>query len=143
MDKLIYKDESYAIIGAAMEVHSTLGPGFLEAVYQKALEMEFTSRNIPFLPQVMLDVFYKGVSIDKSYIADFLVFRKIIVEIKSTSRLTDLDKAQVKNYLKATQKQLGILINFGESSLRHERIVHLNGRNSMIQQPSENEKLND
>lgn len=143
MDKLIYKDESYAIIGAAMEVHSTLGPGFLEAVYQKALEMEFTSRNIPFLPQVMLDVFYKGVSIDKSYIADFLVFRKIIVEIKSTSRLTDLDKAQVKNYLKATQKQLGILINFGESSLRHERIMHLNGRNSMIQQPSENEKLND
>jgi GxxExxY protein len=83
MDRLIYKDESYAIIGAAMEVHNTPGPGFLEAVFQKALEMEFAYRNIPFLPQVMLDVSYKGEVIENHTLRTFLPMARSSLKLNS------------------------------------------------------------
>jgi len=121
--ELIYKEESYAIIGAAMNVHSELGCGFLEAVYQEALEIEFKHIHIPFLSEVPLSVMYKGESLQKQYFADFVCYDKIIIELKSVSGLTNIHEAQVFNYLKATGFKLGILINFGEKSLRYKRIV--------------------
>lgn len=123
MKQFVYGDESYSIIGAALEVHNTLGPGFLEPVYQKALEIELKTRQIPFLPQVKLDISYKGIPLNKSYTADFIIYGKIIVEVKAISALTEIDMMQVRNYLKATQYQLGLLINFGESSLKTERVL--------------------
>jgi GxxExxY protein len=120
---LLYKEEVYKIIGAAMEVHTQLGGGFLEAVYQEALEIEFIARGIPFTPQKELPVHYKGKTLKKNYVADFVAFDGIIIEIKSISNLTELEKAQVLNYLKATGVQLGLLINFGPNKLEWQRIV--------------------
>ena len=112
MADLLYPDESYAISGAAMEVYNSLGPGFLEAVYQEALAVEFAARNIPFEAQKDLTIFYKGAALSKKYIADFLVYGTIVVEIKSQKEVTDVDKAQLINYLKATGCELGILLKF-------------------------------
>ena len=112
MAGLLYSDESYAINGAAMEVYNALGPGFLEAVYQEALAIEFTARGIPFEPQRELIIYYKDLQLNKKYVADFLVYGKIIVEIKAQKNATDVDKAQTINYLKATGCELGILLNF-------------------------------
>jgi GxxExxY protein len=115
MVELIAKDEVYAIVGAAMEVYNVLGPGFLEAVYQEALEFELTDRVIPFETQKELPVHYKGRRLRKSYVADFVVFGRIIAEIKATDRLTGHDEAQLLNYLKATGMEVGVLINFGSA----------------------------
>ncbi len=115
MVELIAKDEVYAIVGAAMEVYNVLGPGFLEPVYQEALGIEFTDRGTPFEPQKELLIRYKGHCLKKSYIADFVVFGKIIVEIKAIDRLTSHDEAQLLNYLKATGMEVGVLINFGSA----------------------------
>ncbi|GAB4457835.1 MAG: hypothetical protein Kow0070_10600 [Anaerolineales bacterium] len=123
MAEILYKELSFAIIGAAMEVHRLLGAGFLEAVYQKALAYELTLRNIPFEEQVRLPVMYKGILVG-DYIADFVIDGKIILEIKSVSTLTDAHKAQAINYLAATGYELAILLNFGESRLHQERLVH-------------------
>lgn len=122
MAEILYKELSFAIIGAAMEVHRLLGAGFLEAVYQKALAYELTLRNIPFEEQVRLPVTYKGVLVG-DYIADFVIDGKIILEIKSVPALTDAHKAQAINYLAATGYELAILLNFGEPRLHQERIV--------------------
>jgi GxxExxY protein len=111
--ELLYKDEVYAIIGAAMEVYNELGPGFLEAIYQEALEVELTTRSIPFVAQPELPVFYKGQRLKKFYIADFCVFEKIAVEIKAMNHLTSNEEGQLLNELKATGLELGLLINFG------------------------------
>jgi len=110
---LLYKDEVYAIVGAAIEVHKELGPGFLEAVYHEALEMEFTNRGIPFISKPLLNVKFKNKILKKRYEADFLCYDKIIIEIKSQSILTAHDEAQLINYLKATELRIGLLINFG------------------------------
>jgi GxxExxY protein len=120
---LIYKEESYAIIGAAMAVHNELGPGFLEAIYQEALEIEFQERNIPFTREKLLTVNYKGRTLEKKYNADFVCYNKIIVETKALNCLDTSNQSQVLNYLKATRYKLGILINFGEESLKYKRIV--------------------
>ena len=120
---LIFKEESFAIIGAAMEVHNELGNGFLEAVYQEALAIEFKKRGIPFKQEVKLDINYKGHPLEKYYQADFICYNKIIVEIKAITELTGINKSQVINYLKATQLKLGILINFGQEGLKYERLV--------------------
>ena len=122
--KLIYKDEAYQIIGAAMAVHKELGPGFLEAVYQEALALEFQSISLPFEREKSINISYKGRMLTKSYFADFICFDKIIVELKALSGLTPDHKAQVINYLKATGLKFGLLINFGASSLQYERIVY-------------------
>ncbi|MDQ2995670.1 MAG: GxxExxY protein [Chloroflexota bacterium] len=115
MSELILKQECYRIVGAAMEVYNTLGPGFLEAVYQEAFEIELIARDIRFVPQQELHILYKGQTLGKTYIADFLMFDQVIVEIKALNQLTTHEEAQLLNYLKATGLSLGILINFGHA----------------------------
>jgi len=122
MAEFLYKELTYAIIGAAMEVHKTLGGGFLEAVYQKALAYELHLRDIPFEEQVHLQVFYKEQFVGE-YIADFVIDGKIIVEIKAVSALNDAHIAQTLHYLAATKHKVGLLINFGSKSLEHRRLV--------------------
>jgi GxxExxY protein len=121
--EVLFKKESYAIIGAAMEVHRTLGNGFLESVYQESLGLEFNKRQIPFSREHLLDLFYKGDKLSKYFVADFICFEKIVLELKSVSGLTTEHEAQVFNYLKATQMNLALLINFGANSLQYKRIV--------------------
>jgi GxxExxY protein len=113
MAEILFKDESYAIIGACIKMHSELGAGFLEAVYQEALEKEFTKRNIPFLRQPRLSLFFDGEKLKKYYIADFICYNSIILEIKATSFLSETTIKQLHNSLKASKQRLGILINFG------------------------------
>ena len=106
-----------------MEVHSELGPGFLEPIYQEALEIEFQNKKIAFERESRLFVFYKGTQLNKEYIADFICYNQIIIEIKAVSELTTEHQSQLLNYLKATGKKLGILINFGTPSLEYKRMV--------------------
>jgi GxxExxY protein len=116
--------QTYAILGAAMEVHKVLKQGFLEAVYQSALEVELNNREIPFVSQATLPVFYKGKPLDKcEYRADFLCYGEVLVEIKALGNLGPSERAQVMNYLRATELQRALLINFGTYSLQYERIV--------------------
>ena len=111
---LVYQNESYAIRGAAIKVYNTLGCGFLEAVYQEALEIEFVKRGIPYEREKELRIVYDGVVLNKTYIADFVCYDKIIVELKAVKELDDSHRSQVFNYLKATGFKLGLLINFGK-----------------------------
>jgi len=122
--QLIYKDESYRIIGACFEVYKEKGNGFLEAVYQECLEMELGIQAIPFQPKVALQLSYKGRPLTQKYVPDLICFGKIIVELKAVSELTDEHRAQVHNYLKATGYRLGLLVNFCHyPKLEYERIV--------------------
>jgi GxxExxY protein len=124
MTNLLYKNEVYTIVGAAMEVYNVLGPGFLEAVYQESLEHELVARGIPFAAQKELSICYKHVRLNKSYFADFLVFDRVIVEIKALDSLTTREEAQLLNYLKATGLQVGLLLNFGSSGkLQWRRMI--------------------
>lgn len=115
---------THAILGAAFEVHSTLGRGFLEAVYHVALIIEFTTRGISFAHEVELPVFYKGRRLDAYYRADFVCFGSVIVEVKAIKELTDIEKAQILNYLKATNLEVGLLLNFGSKSLEKQRFAN-------------------
>ena len=123
MTELILKDEVYAIIGAAMEVHRDKGHGFAEPVYQECMEIELAERGLPGTPQKELPIFYKGRRLKNTYIADFVVYDKIIVEFKALDRLTEREEAQVINYLKASGFEVAVLINFGAPSLEWKRIV--------------------
>jgi GxxExxY protein len=116
MAELILKDEVYAIIGAAMEVHNVLGAGFLEPVYQEAMEIEERVRGIPFESQKPLQVRYKEHVLTKHYLADQVCYEQVIVEFKALDRITGREEAQLLNYLKATGLRLGLLINFGNPS---------------------------
>jgi GxxExxY protein len=121
------KDEqTYSIIGAAMTVHRELGNGFLEAVYQEALELELGHAKIPFVREVELPVRYKDVLLNAGYRADFVCFDEIVVELKAIERLTSKEEAQLLNYLKASNKERGLLLNFGGRSLEYKRMVHTN-----------------
>jgi GxxExxY protein len=113
VSELLFKEEVYAIIGAAIEVHSELGSGFLEAVYQEALELEMKARGIPCESQKELRVCYKQHLLKKGYFADFACYTSVIVEIKALDKLSSTEEAQVLNYLKATGCRVGVLINFG------------------------------
>ena len=124
-EKIIFKEESYKIIGICMNIHSTLGNGFLEAVYSEVLEKEFVKNNIPYQREVKLDLFFNGEKLDKKYKADFICFDNIILEIKAVSFIHENFTKQTLNYLKATDKKLGLLINFGEKSLKYKRIITL------------------
>jgi GxxExxY protein len=115
--------QTYAIIGAAMEVHRELGHGFLEAVYQEALAAELTARGIPFQREVPLPVKYKNQVLPCIYKADFICFGEILVELKATEKLGDADKSQVINYLNVTKFTRALLFNFGSPSLEYQRIV--------------------
>lgn len=121
-DKIIFKNESYDIIGAAMAVHSELGCGFTEPVYQEAFEREPLLRNIPFEREKTFKVYYKGIELSKRFVPDFFCYGKIIVELKAVSDLIGEHYSQVYNYLKASGLKLGLLINFGKTSLDYKRI---------------------
>ena len=120
---LYLKEESYAIVGAAMKLHAELGCGFLEDVYQEGMEMAFRKFGIPAEAQKELRIPFWGETLKKTYVADFVVYDKIIVEIKALKVLGAPEEAQVLNYLKASGHRLGILINFGAPSLEFKRIV--------------------
>jgi GxxExxY protein len=125
MTEIILKDEVYAIIAAAIEVHRELGPGFAEPVYQEAHEIELGRRNVPFEVQRPLVIHYKGQRLKKEYIADLICYGQIIVELKALDKLTGREEAQVLNYLKATGFHVGLLINFGShGKLEWKRFVN-------------------
>ena len=123
MSDLIYKEESYQIIGICFEVHNYLGPGFLEIVYKDAMEYEFKKAGIPYGREVEYIVNYKEIVLPHKFYADFVVYDKIILEVKATSGLTDEFVARSINYLKVSGNKLTLLINFGELKLRSQRIV--------------------
>jgi GxxExxY protein len=121
---LLYEQETYQILGACFEVYKEKGCGFLEAVFQECLEIEFQLQGILYVPQKELKLTYKGRPLVKTYNPDFLVFDKIILEIKALSALADDHRAQLHNYLKATGMRVGLLVNFGHyPKVEHERIV--------------------
>jgi GxxExxY protein len=121
---LLYEQETYQILGACFEVYKEKGCGFLEAVYQECLEIEFQLQGILYVPQKELKLTYKGRPLVKTYNPDFLVFDKIILEMKALSALADDHRAQLHNYLKATGLRVGLLVNFGHyPKVEHERIV--------------------
>lgn len=123
MEKIIYKEECYKIIGKCFEVHKHLGAGFLEIVYKDALEYEFRNHNIHYSREKIYEVNYKSIILPHKFYADFVVEDKIILEIKSVSKLTDEHIAQSINYLKVSGNKLALLVNFGELSLTYKRIV--------------------
>jgi GxxExxY protein len=121
---IVYKEEAYKIMGAAFKVYNGLGQGFLEAVYQEALEIEFQKQGIPYEREKELKISYDGVKLKQTYKADFVCFGKIIVELKAVSALDDAHRSQVYNYLHATGYKLGLLLNFGcAEELEYQRIV--------------------
>lgn len=128
MGEIVFKDESYKIIGACMKVHRALGCGFLESVYQEALTKQFLAEGIPFEQQKLISVYFNDEKLDKYFKADFLCFDKIIVEIKAKPFIHQDNIDQIKNYLKSTRLKLGLLVNFGEKSLTYKRA--LNSQNS-------------
>jgi len=119
---LLYNELTREIIGSAMDVHSNLGSGFLESVYEESLAIEFELRDVPYEKQKGINVLYKGRQA-KQFICDFLVDNKVLVEIKAISELTTTEEAQILNYLKATGIKVGLLINFGEKSLNYKRFI--------------------
>jgi GxxExxY protein len=124
MSEIIYKEESFEIIGKCFEVYNNLGPGFLEIVYKDALEYEFFTSNIPFAREVQYNVHYKNSTLPHKFYADFVVYEKIILEVKSVSWIADEFLAQTINYLKVSGNKLGIVVNFGEMSLKYKRLLN-------------------
>lgn len=123
---LLYPTESYAIRGAIFEVHKQKGSGFLEKVYQECLEQEFIQRGIPYEREKRIKIDYKGKVLEQEYIADFVCYGKIIVECKAVKELLDVHRAQIINYLRATNLRLGFLVNFSEYFVVPERFVNFN-----------------
>lgn len=121
-------EETYAVIGAAMEVHRTLGPGFLEPVYQAALAVELGARGIPYVREAEVPIHYKQTSLGVRYRADFICFGGVLLELKAVSRLTTIEDAQLINYLLATKLSRGLLLNFGASSLQFRRFIGSDSR---------------
>jgi GxxExxY protein len=147
MVELLYKDEVYAIIGAAMEVYNQLGTGFGEAIYQEAMEIESKSRRIPNNPQQDIFIVYKGTTLKKFFTPDLICYDKIIVEIKAIDRLTSREESQLLNYLKATGMPIGLLINFGsEKDLEWKRMVLTSQKPAQVPKviaPSRLPRIND
>lgn len=123
MTEIIYKEESFRIIGLCMEVHNNLGKGFLEIVYKDALEYEFRKSNIPFEREKEYVVNYKEIVLPHKFYADFVVFDKIILEVKGIAGIAEEHIAQTLNYLKVSGLKLGLIVNFGELSLQYKRVV--------------------
>ena len=119
-------ERTYKIIGAAIEVHKYMGCGFLEAVYQETLGIEFRSREIPFKSQPVVEILYKGKLLEKKYQPDFICFDEVIVEIKALDQLSGSEESQIINYLKATGFEVGLLVNFGSKSLEYKRFIYNN-----------------
>ena len=123
MTEIIFKEESYKLIGICMEVHRELGMGFKEAVYKDALELEFKNNNIAFVKEKRFTIEYKGIILPHKYFADFIIFDAIILEVKSSPLIVNNFVAQTINYLKASGLKLGIIANFGEKSFAYKRLV--------------------
>ena len=124
MTQILNKDpKTYEIIGAAIEVHKIMGRGFLEAVYQEALSIEFSQRKIPYQKEVQLPIFYKDRRLSASYKADFVCYESVIVELKALANLSGAEESQVLNYLKASGMEIGLLLNFGTTSLQYKRFI--------------------
>ena len=124
MTDIIYREESYRVMGACFEVYKEKGCGFLEAVFQECLELELASQQIQFVAKPLLALSYKGQPLKQTYSPDLVCFGKIIVELKAVSALADEHRAQVHNYLRATGHRLGLLVNFGHfPKLEYERIA--------------------
>lgn len=123
MSDLLYKDDTYKIIGICMAVHRELGKGFSEIVYGDALEIEFIDNNINYSREKQFDIVYKGNLLPHKYKADFIIENKIVLEIKAISSLTDSHVKQTLNYLAVSKLKLGLLINFGEDSLKSKRVI--------------------
>ncbi len=119
----IYKEECFKIIGLCMEVHNHLGKGHNEKVYGDALEYEFKKNNVPFVREQKYNINYKDIQLSSYYYSDFTLYNNIILEIKAIQELTKSEVKQVLNYLAASKSKLGILVNFGEDSLRYKRII--------------------
>ena len=113
MNKLIYKEETYQIQGAVFEVYKKMGAGFLEAVYQECLAIEFSKRKIPYEAEKDLNLIYDNIPLSQKYRVDFLCYEKVLIELKAAKELTETHSAQVINYLKATGLHLALLVNFG------------------------------
>jgi GxxExxY protein len=129
MNNLLYNDKTYKIIGAGFEVYNDKGCGFSEPVYQECFEIELEYQDIPFKPQVELQLAYRERLLKHRYIPDIICYDTIIIELKAVTKLTDEHRAQVMNYLKATECQLGLLINFGHyPRLEYERLINTYGR---------------
>lgn len=123
MVDLVYKDEAFQIIGVCMDVHSLLGEGFLEIVYKDAIEYEFRKMKIPYLREKEYDISYKDIILPHKYYADFVVFDKIILEIKAVDGIVDEFIKRTINYLAVSKCKLGLIVNFGKEKLTYKRIV--------------------
>ncbi len=123
MENFYLKEETYQIIGLCMEVHKILGKGFNEIVYKEALQYEFIKKEIPFEREKEYNIEYKDIILSKRYFADFVVFDEIILEIKAISQLTSSDTGQTLNYLACSKNNIGLVINFGEDSLKYRRVI--------------------
>ena len=123
MDTFLYKNETFQIIGAAMAVHRYFGCGFSEKVYQDALEIEFQEQQIPYVREEPILANYRGRTLSSEFIPDFICFNHIIVELKAVKELEDYQRSQAINYAKIAKYEIALLINFGETSLRHERFI--------------------
>ncbi|RXM47726.1 GxxExxY protein [Flavobacterium sp. YO12] len=123
MSELYLKDESYKIIGICMEVHKILGKGHSEKVYGDALEYEFQRNEIPYNRELKYNITYKDIILPSYYFADFVIFDEIILELKAIAALTTSEIKQTLNYLAASKNKLGLLVNFGEDSLKYKRII--------------------
>jgi len=133
MDKVLYQEESYRLVGLCMKVHAELGCGFLEPVYQEAFEILLRRENVPYVREERLPIYFLGEMLKKEYYADFVCYGKIILEFKAVSQLTAVHEAQLLNYLKAANFRLGILCNFAQSSFTYRRLVnpHYQGNNEL------------
>lgn len=123
MSQIIYKNESYFIIGLCMDIHNELGKGFSEAVYGDALELELKSNGVPFQKEAKFDILYKGKMLKHHYYADFVIDNKIIMELKAVEKISSGHVKQTMNYLAASKMKLGLIVNFGEDSFTYKRVV--------------------
>ena len=123
MNDLLYKEEAYKVIGLCMEVHKILGKGHSEIVYKDALQYEFFKNNIPFEREKKYEIKYKDIVLAHNYFADFIVFNNVILELKATQSISESHIKQTLNYLAASGLRLGLLINFGEDSLKYRRVI--------------------
>lgn len=123
MENFYLKDETYQIIGLCMDIHKILGKGFNEIIYKEALQYEFSQKGIPFEREKGYEIEYKDIILSERYSADFVVFDEIILEIKAISQLTSSDTGQTLNYLACSKNKIGLVINFGEDSLKYRRVI--------------------
>jgi GxxExxY protein len=123
IEKFPLKNETFKIIGACIEVHNQLGNGFLESVYKDALEIEFGLQNISYEREKSYEIIYKGQKLKRKYIADFIVFKSVVLEVKAQDFMVNANYAQTINYLKTSKNKVGLLVNFGEASLKFKRLI--------------------